>query len=305
MRKTITTGKTTGEQLITQDNCPEKTGEKLLDKFYDEYRAGLFDKRELESKIFKHVLENNASFGLVHFKSRDECADFLCWLYPRLTKALERFRPGEAASFNTYINSIMRMADREYRIRGFYSYDTEKTAWKENAREFVLAEEEPVYNSNENETKEIAKLVDRNQALILLLKSYYFVQDNLISGIAPSLGLTNKELGKMINDLHTIRHQNEEKMRTLRERCFLQYFRCISFEKKLGFAEKGTEKYEVLSGKIKKHRVRLENMRQRLKNMRVEASNRQVADVLGISKNKVDFNMTKTRRKGFFCLAAG
>jgi hypothetical protein len=304
MQSQISNGEADRKQLISEDNHPVKSDEKPLDKFYAEYRAGRIDKRELEAQIFKHVLENKSAFGLIHFRSKDECADFLCWLYPRLTLAVERFKPGEKACFNTYINSIMRMADKEYRIRSFYSYDTEKSAWKEEAHDFVLAENEPVYNPDENENREIKKLVNPRQALILLLKSYYFVQDNLINGIAPSLGLTNTELRKMINALHTMRQPCEEKMRILRERCFLQYFRCITFEKRLSYAEKGTEKHTILINKVEKHRLRLMSMRHRLKNMRVEASNKQIAQILGMSKSKVDFNVNKTKRKGFFCMDA-
>jgi biotin operon repressor len=293
-----------------------KADEKPLNQFYNEYRAELFDKREFEAKIFKHILTSKLAFGLIHYRNKDECVDFLCWLYPRFSKAIEKYK-SDKACFDTYVNSIVRMADREYRIRAFYRQDKENAAWNEKARDLVLDEEDAASNAEEHvmtgytdtdagragfpDTKKkanIKNITNPRQVLMLLLKSYYFAHENLVIGIAPSLGMTSAELWKMINQLHMMRRQNEEKMNSLRERCFLQYFRCISCENRLRLAEKDSNQYIMLSDKARRQRIRLTGMRNRLKHMRIEASNQQIADILGIPKGTVDSTIHLIKRNG-------
>jgi hypothetical protein len=285
--------------------------EKPINSFYEQYKAGVFDKRELEAKIFQYVLENPEYFGLYFYKNKDERADFLCWLYPRMNKSIDRFEQGNAC-FDTYINSLVRYADKEFRGKRGLRYETETAVWDESAYEMMAAEEEAVYSPGSDAQLELQEKSEKalckngrtdkrisnpRQTLILLLKSYYFVTDDFIARIAPSLGMSQKEIFEMIDALHSMRLEKEEKIRALKERCFSQHFRCISIEKRLHNTDKDSVYYKTLTDKIKMHRTRLIRMRQRLKNMRIDASNSQVAQVLGVSKGTVDANLFAVKKR--------
>ncbi|MDR3301418.1 MAG: hypothetical protein LBT01_02650 [Spirochaetaceae bacterium] len=284
---------------------------KPINIFYAEYKAKVFDKRELEAKIFQYVLENPEYFGLCFYKDKDERTDFMCWLYPRMHKSIDRFKQGDA-TFDTYINSIVRYADKEFRGKRSFRYETESAIWDESVYDMMAAEEEAVYGLDSNAQLELRgksekslckndkpqkTIANPKQTLILLLKSYYFVTDDLIERIAPSLGLTQKEIFEMIDELHSMRLGTEAKIQALKQRCFSQHFRCISIEKRLRNTDKDSIYYKTLNDKIKLHRTRLIRMRQRLKCMRIDASNRQVAQVLGVSKGTVDANLHAIKKR--------
>ncbi|MDR2864741.1 MAG: hypothetical protein LBV68_03920 [Spirochaetaceae bacterium] len=299
------------DQSRDQKNIPPAR-EKPVNILFKKYKAGLFDKKELEAKIFIQILENPGSFGLLRYRDKSERADFLCWLYPRMSKSIEKFE-STIASFDTYINSIVRYADKEFRGMKFSHYETECVIWDEKAHELSVSETEAAYCpdqgfeacADENypallplRKGETVNITNPKQALVLLLKSYYFLTDDLIACIAPCLGMDKNEIYKLTDQLHKLRFRTERKIRSLREGCFFQHFRCMSFEQKLNYTEKDSIHYEILSEKIKVHRERLVRMRRRLKNMRVEASNSQIARVLGIAKGSVDSNLYAIKQRG-------
>ncbi|MDR3325149.1 MAG: hypothetical protein LBS82_04085 [Spirochaetaceae bacterium] len=275
---------------------------KPVNRFYDDYRAGLLDKRELEAKIFRYILEHPECFGLCSYKrNKDDHTEFLCCLYPRINKSIEKFEQS-AACFDTYINSIVRYADKEYRRKQVLHYETEYAICNEGAYEMMAAETEAVYGAGsdsllEEDDKTHKPISNPRQTLILLLKAYYRVTDDFIERVAPSLGIDKQEIFRMTDALREMCSAKEKKARALRERCFSQHFRCISFEKRLHAMSKDSAYYEPLRDKLQKHHARLARMRQRLKNMRIAASNRQVAQVLGVSKGTVDASLHAIKRR--------
>jgi hypothetical protein len=123
------------------------------------------------------------------------------------------------------------------------------------------------------------------------LKAYYYVTDDFVERAAPCLGMAKQEIFKMMDELRALRFEKEVEIRALRERCFSQHFRCISAEKKLHGIGKESVYYKPLHDRTERRRTRLVRMRKRLKNMRTAASNRQVAQVLGVSKGTVDASL--------------
>jgi biotin operon repressor len=271
---------------------------KPINSFYENYKMGLFDKRELEAKLFQFILDNPDYFGLYFYKrDKDELRDFLCWLYPRLSKSIDRFER-RVACFDTYLNSVVRYGEKEFRRRQGFCYGTDYAVCNVGANEMIAAETEAVYGPDPEPEPEppvsgaaYKTVSNPRQTLTLLLKSYYLVTDDFVERVAPSLGMTQQAIFKMIDELRALRREKERKPRELRERCFHLHFRCVSFEKRLHDMDKGDECYQPLYDKIESCRSRLVRMRQRLKNMRIEASNKEIAQVLGVTKGTVDANL--------------
>jgi hypothetical protein len=320
------------ENIVTQSlaspSCPETSDlpeVKPLDVCYHEYLSGILDKREFESRIIKFILENPHYYGLYNLKGTESLTDFTCWMYPRLSRSIDKFRE-TVACFDTYINSVVRYAYREYRIENASYYENVGAYCESNATEMLAAEVENIYNADvpaflqfvekkptacENvrgkrplnpggawqivSKGEKTDVKSPKQALILLLKSYYFMTDELVERVAPQLGLHQNEIHRMIEKLRAMRHGQEQRIRSFKEHCHSQYFRCVAIERRLRVVDKDSNYYEKLKLRMKLHRARLVNMRRRLQRMRLDASNREVAEVLGIAKGTVDSYIYKAK----------
>jgi hypothetical protein len=254
-----------------------------LSTFLDEYRAGILSKKQLEGKIFQFVLDNYKQFHLSQW-DREDCIDYLCWLYPRISKAINKYQD-VGTSFDAYIGSLVYHSSREFRFREADHYISEHTCWREHASELSVREDEPYYPERLPEYKPVS---NPQQILILLLKSYYFISDDFIARIAPAIGIKKEILKKMVDELRTLRLEKEEKVRGLRERIHSQFYRCISFERRMIAAPEGSVFQKKMRERLNRAKKRLISMRKRLSVMRLDATNRQIAELLGVPKGTID-----------------
>jgi DNA-binding CsgD family transcriptional regulator len=265
-----------------------------LNDLYRQYTLGNLDKKKFEGLIFKSVMDNYEKFHLYDW-DKDECIDYLCWLYPRLSRAIDNYRE-TGASFENYIYAMIRWSAKEYRFRLADHFTTEYAAWMLHVEDMQVREIEPEYDEENSGTKQIPPSNPR-QLLILLLKCYYFVSDDFLDRIVPLLGMEKEQLCQMIEKLRIMRVKREDEIFYLRERIYCQFYRCITFEKRLNAVEESSAHYAKMQSRIKRARERLETMRNRLSRIRLEPTNRQIAEILGISKNSVDshFHALKNR----------
>jgi biotin operon repressor len=293
-----------------------------LNELYHQYVGGGLGRKEFEGTIFSIILKNSQYFYFGDW-DKDEYIDYLCWLYPRLSNAIDNYRE-KGYSFSAHIIALVRYSMKEYRSRQADHYITEFAAWTVHAADMEVHSREPEYSaelspgpapvltypSGRVETlvagrpaetakapPEKARVNNPRQILLLLLKSYYFVSDDFLERIAPAIGVEAKEIKQMIEKLRDWRARREELVRVLQERIFCQFYRCIVFEKRLRAASEGTARYEKLSKNLKRARERLANMRKRLSGIRVDATNQQVADLLGITKGAVASNLYALRNR--------
>jgi biotin operon repressor len=293
-----------------------------LNELYHQYVGGSLGRKEFEGTIFSIILKNSQYFYFGDW-DKDEYIDYLCWLYPRLSNAIDNYRE-KGYSFSAHIIALVRYSMKEYRSRQADHYITEFAAWTVHAADREVHSREPEYSaepspgpapvltgpSGKVETlaagrpaemikapPEKARVNNPRQILLLLLKSYYFVSDDFLERIAPAIGVEAKEIKQMIEKLRDWRAQRDELVRVLQERIFCQFYRCIVFEKRLRAASEGTVRYEKLSKNLKGARERLANMRKRLSGIRVDATNQQVADLLGITKGAVASNLYALRNR--------
>jgi hypothetical protein len=261
------------------------------------YSQGLLNKKEVEGRIFQFILDNTRRFHLFNWE-KDKCADYLCWLYPRLSKAIDHYKD-KGSSFETYIGSLVYWSAREYRSREQDHQIKEYVCWKTMAQDMVAREGAPLYLDSEKKAfkNESGKKIRPKEILILLLKSYSFISDDFLECAAPITGVKPEKLRKMIAVLKNIREKHDEDLRELKMCIHSQYYRCINFEKRLAGAPKDSVVYEKMKERLDRARIRLANMKKRLSKTRPDASNRQVAAVLGIPKGTVDSCLSALKKK--------
>lgn len=282
--------------------------EKTLNKLYQNFASGGLEKQQFEGLVFRNILKNYSKFGILE-KNPESASDFLSWIYPRLSNALSRYKPVPEATFDTYVNAVIRMIYREYKVTEFRRQMTEFSYWSERAHEYNDDNEEGLNCAEIGHTgaccPNILKILKKTcrgvptprQALILVLKSYYFVSDDYAAKVAPFLECKKEDLDKMLNELRALRQKKDVHIKKLREQCYSQYYRCLSFENRLVAMEKGSAGYDRLHDIFKRNWLRLFRMRYRLKRMRIEATNMQVAKVMGVAKGTVDASMSLVKRK--------
>jgi hypothetical protein len=204
-----------------RDNLP-------LSKLLTRYSLGLISKKELESHIFKFALDNCQEFRPYKWND-EEYMDFVCALYPRISRAIDNYQD-TGASFDAYIASLVRWGIRERRSREADRHVVEYTCWEAKALdEAAVHEEEEVYSEPE---PAFDKVSNPRQVLVLLLKSYQYMSPDLLERISPALDMDKEKLGELIDGLRKLRLEREERIKTFQERIYSQFYRCIVLEKK-------------------------------------------------------------------------
>jgi DNA-directed RNA polymerase specialized sigma subunit len=275
----------------------------VLNSYYEEYESDRIDMQTLVCRVFQYALNHAWTFG-VHCVNQDECADFLGWYYPRLVSAIERYEPKPAGSFGIYINMMIRLAFKEYRRDEAIHTAAEEAYWHEKAYEISLSqwgscekEEEPLDCVADSCGKAHEKLQNPRQILMLMLKSYYRLDESMIEKAAPMLGMNSGQLNDMLDHIRQIRFEKDNSIAILKERIHSQYYKCVSYERRLALLSANHNQLrERLLKKMELGRKRLEAMRRRLAETNMDASNSQIARVLGLTKSTVDTSMHKLKK---------
>jgi hypothetical protein len=153
------------------------------------------------------------------------------------------------------------------------------------AADMAVHENEPEYAGSE---LSLRRPFNRRQILFLLLKCYYFVSDDLLARIAPAVGIKKEQLLKIITRLRDLRTRREAEIRRLQERKYSLFYHCMAYEKIIkGLAENPVHQ-NLIKMRLERTRRRLEAIKERLSKIHVHATNRQIAEVLGIPRGTVD-----------------
>jgi hypothetical protein len=265
-----------------------------LEVYYQQYVCGKLSKKELEGIIFRVILKNYKRFRLYSW-SEGECIDYLCWLYPRISRTIDRYKSC-GSSFDRYIRSLVRWSSKEYYAKESNQQLMESAYLDTTVTEMEVSDPEPEYPEPEGDLNPVS---NPRQILILLLKSYYHVSEDFIGRIAPVIGIEKEKLCLMIDMLRNRRYERDERIRLIRERLHSLYYRCIHFERRLLTLTEGSVEEIRIRRCLEKGRLRIRTLRERLKSIRLDATNRQVAEILGVPKGTVDSSLfaIKSREK--------
>jgi len=273
----------------------------LLNELYSKFLTGEINRADFEGLIYIRLANNQDKTCLSHWKS-DEYEDFISWFYPRLQKTIDSYQE-IGASFESFLNKYFLVSSKEYRIRTVTNAVTEYSAWSVQIPEMYVREESPAYNYRKAEEVITRLIIDKKgrrntrRILALILKCYYYVSDDFAEKIALKIGVDSNELINMLCNLRKIRQKKDDKIYHLKERIYCQFYRCIIYEKRISLSRENTAVYNKLIVRLGRARERLEKMRKRLACIRIEATNKQVAEIIGITKGTVDASLIRLKIK--------
>jgi hypothetical protein len=277
---------------IHQGTEKRKDGIMEMDKWFNAFRKGQMDRKDLETLIFSRIREN-----VLHFRpekmNRENCEDFVSWLYPRIKNSIDRYKD-QGSSFDAYINVLVKLSAKEYCLREKSHLIIEKTWWDVKAEEMLECnEDEPDYFEPK---KDFSLVKNPKQVLLLILKSYHYLSDDYIRRAAPAIGMDGETLKDMVDTMRNQRLGQEEQSRRLQERIHSQFYRCLTFEYRMRTLPAGSPSHRNMEKKLDRAKKRLEAMRKHFAAMRLEAPNWQIANIVGSKKGTIDSNLYNARR---------
>jgi biotin operon repressor len=265
-----------------------------LTALYRHYKNGRIGRKVFEAKLMGEVA-CRAPLMIGKRRGKD-LSDFLAWLYPRLCSAADNYK-NNGSSFDAYIHIIVNRSYQEFQMKNIEREITERAVWSVKAYEKVSEDECLCLADNAGEPPlPFTRVRNRRQVLILLLKSYYFLSDDFISRIAPALGMNKEKIDALVTELRDLRAEREQEIHDLSERVHAQFYRCLSFQYRAASASPNSARYRQYLDCLERGVKRLSSMRETLRKLGAEASNKEIAEVLGISKGTVDASLFTVRR---------
>jgi RNA polymerase sigma factor (sigma-70 family) len=272
-----------------------------LNELFIKFKKNDIKRSELEGHIYSYFFLNQDKTGLNHWK-RDDYEDYVSWFYPRIKKAIDTYND-TGSSFEAFIHKFIQNSSREYRVRITTQNVTEYSAWCAMVPDLYVREETPEY-FHENDKDKLLEFIsgqnarkDTKRILALILKCYYYVSDDFIDRIADRIEMDACQLREMVNKMQKLRQKKDDAIYHMKERVYCQYYRCFVYEKRLLLLQENTAAYNRLKGRLQKAKQRLEKMRKRLTLIRTDATNKQVAEVIGVKKGTVDASLYKLKTK--------
>lgn len=265
-----------------------------LNNLYKQFKEKIITREKFESLVFNYYFKNQRRTVLSYWNP-DDYEDFVSWFYPSLRKAIDKFCDN-GSSFEAFMNKFFLVSSREYKVKSITGSITEYSAWSAQLPDLYVHEEEPEYT-----VSRIANIKNKRKnerrLLALILKCYCYISDDFAEKVAPLIGVEKEQLIEMINKLRMLRQKRDDDIYQLKEKVYCQFYRCIVYEKKLLLTEKNTTIYKKLQTQLKNARLKLERMRAKLNLVRKEATNSQVAEVIGVCKGSVDSSLHKLKEK--------
>jgi len=272
-----------------------------LNEMYSDYLSGNLLRQEFEGLIYNYLIYNQEKTCLSHWK-RDDYEDFISWFYPRLKKAIDSYKD-VGASFEAFTARFLLVASKEHRARITSNAIVEYSAWCAHAPDMYAHEEPPEYIHKNTENTITDLCIDSKgrkntkRMLALILKCYHYVSDDLAEKLAPKLGIDVNELLNMLSRIRFIRQKKDDRIYNMKESINTQFIRCMVYERKLSYLRENMNAYSKLKCKLDKARSRLEKMRKRYLSIRTDATNQQVAYIIGSTKGTIDSNLHKLKNK--------
>jgi DNA-directed RNA polymerase specialized sigma24 family protein len=272
--------------------------QKSLNYFYSQYSKGKLERSKLEGLIYIHLIENQGRTRL-YMWNRVEYEDFISWFFPRMQKSIDTYCK-TASAFESFIYTILHVSAREFRVRSVTNSVTEYSAWSARIPDYYAHEDLPAYLTEKVQSSlsfENCKRKNVKQLTVLILKCYYYVSEDFLDRLLPETGIDRKKIMEMIEKIRILRAKHDDAIYHFKERIHCQYYRCIVYEKRLSYLSENMSAYAKLKIKLEKARERLDKMRKRIASIRTSATNKQIAEVIGISKGAVDSHLFTLKNK--------
>jgi hypothetical protein len=266
-----------------------------LDRLGSLYLGGSIVKDVFLKDIF--LLLQAEQNRVLHSLEREERKEFLSWFYPRMVAAVDKYREKDG-SFHSCLFRILMVSLKEFKRVNSQHKTTEFAYWNESLSHnhpyhHYVTDEEADYPSD----TAVVHIENKKEVLMLLLKGYFHVTDNFVERAAPVLCMPKEEIFVMINKMKLKRAERDAEIAVMIENVHSQHFRVLSYEHQIQNIHPDCARYAVLKKRLERHRQRYQAMRERLKKVKRSASNREVAEVLGLPKGTVDANLAHLQQR--------
>jgi len=275
--------------------------QQTLNDLFSQYSQGAVGRTDFESAVYRHLVHNQKKTCIYHWKS-DEYEDFVSWFYPRLKTVIDSYQD-TGSTFDAYLAKYILISSREYHIKTITNSVTEYSAWNARVPEMYTHEEPPVYLHKDTEKTIEGLIIDKKgrknsrRILALILKCYYYVSEDFAEKIAPVIGMKSRDLLKLLKKMRKLRQDRDDKIYEMKERLYRQFYRCMIHERKLILLKENTAAYNRQVLRTKRARKLQESIKIRISKMKKEASNSQIAKVIGVSKGTVDASLSRLKAK--------
>jgi hypothetical protein len=272
-----------------------------LNELYSSYISAKMNKRQFEENLYTNMISNYSYFS--YGWKKDDFVDYMCWLYPRITKAIDHYRD-TGSSFEAYMRAMLHLSVKEFRSRRKEYRMMDYAAWLD-----LTADSEEVQHTGKYQQPEMVhspemkygdikmdvRIDNPRQILILILKSYYFLSEDFLERAAPLVGMEKEKLRKMVDFLRKRRLKREDEIQRLREHISSQFYRCLALKRRLFSAPEDQSVCNRIKERLARSQIRLKAMRERLSKIRMEATNLQIAEAIGVPKGTIDSNLHALR----------
>jgi len=260
-----------------------------LNCLYTDYSTGRLEKKKFEEMIFKTIYKKIPR--LAGFRKEDH-EDFISWLYPRISRAVDNYHV-MGSSFEAYINSLVHMAAKEYRLERNRDYNAETAAMISQIPEMYACERAIGYSDYlastvQVQTQEQKNVKNSRQLLMLTLKCCRYISADFLEKISQKLEMEPETLGAMINRLNKNRKKREARAELVRNLANRWFYRCLFYERTLQLTKENPLVAQRIRKQLEQCRGRLAKAREQLAKMSLDPSNAQIAELLGVTKGTVD-----------------
>lgn len=275
--------------------------ENPIHELYQTYIRGEASRDALEGGIFRFIRDHPWRFKLGRWDPEDR-EEFIADLYPAIKKAIDRYQD-RGATFDAYFGTIVRWSSISYRIKRKEERAMEAAYWNQRVAETANdpeAEYRAEYRDEDYRGDEEPRRPDpakkRRQVLALTLKCCVHVSDDFCERIAAKLSLDAVYLKQKMDAARALVAQRVKRYDDLEERAAAQFYRSLVLKARIAASVEGSARKEKYQRSLAIARRRIGLYREEAARIRLEASNKEVAEVLGVPKGTIDASIFFLKR---------
>ena len=263
---------------------------KRIDDLPNLVQAGTISKEEAVKKIAEYIYREPYRFGLAGFDD-DFKSEIILTVLQKGEQVFKRFDKN-CGAFGSYLYAF---------VRGLIL-----TQKREEIRKFIVAETKARYApvSNTKIWKALTRRCkpksasDAKTALILALKSSYYIPASSVDEVSSYCKLQSAELQRLIAELNSLLYSRIERRNTIVRRRDNAYYFHRKYYMQLKLCDKEKTDTDLL---MKKYRKQTENWKRKNKELqqsrwRVCPTNKMISNILGICERQVSHYITRAQK---------
>ena len=287
---------------------------KKIDDLPDLVQAGTLSKEEAVKKIAEYIFREPYRFGLAGFDD-DFKSEIILTVLQKGAQVFKRFDKN-CGAFGSYLYAFVRgliLTQKREAIRKFiadsnmkafsYPEDSKRT---DESLSVIVAEPKVRYApvSNTKIWKALSRRCnatnagDAKTALILALKSSYYIPASSVDEVSSYCKLQSAELQRLIAELNSLLYSRIERRNTIIKRRDNAYYFHRKYYMQLKLCDKEKTDTELL---LKKYRKQTESWKRKNKELqqsrwRVCPTNKMISNILGICERQVSHYITRAQK---------